>query len=302
MGGPRVEKEEDDARQALSESHGMVDLSRLAPEMYLSLEKGRQALRDVAYGILKDDRNGVAIGVVVSRTDVQWEKRPRATTTVVTKVKTDGAVKSRLRLRGDRIPAVDQPFASAPTVSRDFLNIFRGFYANIGNSHCVQVDISKACTQSDMLPPKGRMVARVPDFAGLRTAKSEWHIALTAKALLFESGIPSSNPEVASSRPKLRLEFVPDPRMFGIWLNRPLYGSHDAPLRWHLAITKAMIRHQFLPLHVDKCVFAKHAVSSNPDHPLSVHGRITAALISVHVDDVVYIGDPSHLAISKKNA
>ena len=101
-----------------------------------------------------------------------------------------------------------------------------------------------------MLHSRDRMAARVPDFGGLGTTAFHGHIAVSAKSMLFESGYSSSHPKFDGTKPKLRPKFVSGPKMYGIGLNRPLYGSHDAPLRWHLRITKAMIRHQFLPLHL----------------------------------------------------
>ena len=111
-------------RQNILDSNEMVDLSRLTPKIYLPLPAGRQALRDEIYGILRHDKDGIPVGEIVKKGDYKWEKVPWVMTTVVTKIKTDGSVKSRLCLRGDRIPTINQPFASAPTVSRDFLKIF----------------------------------------------------------------------------------------------------------------------------------------------------------------------------------
>lgn len=120
----------EDLKQTILDSHGIIDLSRLTPKVYLPLRKGRQALRDEIYGILRQDKNGVPIGELFRKGDAKWKGAHWVMTTVVTKIKTDGTAKCRLCLRGDRIPSVDQPFASAPTASRDFLKIFCGLYVN----------------------------------------------------------------------------------------------------------------------------------------------------------------------------
>ena len=212
-------------------------------------------------------------------------------TTVVTKIKTDGTVKSRLCLRGDRIPSIDQPFASAPTVSRDFLKVFCGLFVNLPHFSWTQVDISKAFTQADLFHARDRIVARVPDFVGINGYQFHGHIALSNKADLFEKGLQSSDPLYSKTKATICPGFKSLPHEYAIGLNRPLYGSHDAPLRWHLTITKALLRYKFLPLHVDKCVFACHIPADDANHPLAFHGKIVAALVLVHVDDIIFIGD-----------
>ena len=140
----------------------------------------------------------------------------------------------------------------------------------------------------------------MPYFVGLNGKNYQGHITTTHKSEIFENGLASTHPDFTNSKPRMCPNFVSMPHIFGIGLNRPLYGSHDAPLRWHLTITKAMIRHQFIPMHVDKCVFARHEPSADPGHPLSVNGQIVVALILVHVDDIIYIGDAARLKIFKK--
>lgn len=250
----------DDIKQTILDSHGIVDLSRLTPKMYLPLRQGRQALRDEVYGILRQDRNGVPIGEIFQRGDLKWGNVPWVMTTVVTKIKTDGTVKSRLCLRGDRTPSTDQPSASAPTVSRDFLKIFCGLYVNLKHFSWVQVDISKAFTESDLFREKDRIAARLPEFVGVNGRSFQGRIDLPNKADVFEKRVASDDPSFLQTKPIVCSNSQSFPNEYAIGLNRPLYGSHDAPLRWNLAITKALIRHKFLPLHVDKCFRMPYSV------------------------------------------
>lgn len=66
-----------------------------------------------------------------------------------------------------------------------------------------------------------------------------------------------------------------------------MYGSHDAPLIRTPTLAKAMIKYPPLPLNVGECVFAQHARVKNEARPLSAHGGILAAIIHVHVDDII---------------
>ena len=193
----KLEKKQDEGeqlRQTILDSHGIVDLSRLTPKIYLPLKAGRQALRDEIYGILRKDKSGVPVGEIFKKGDTRWKNVPWVMTTVVTKIKTDGTVKSRLCLRGDRIPTINQPFASAPTVSRDFLKIFCGLFVNFRKFSWVQVDISKAFTQSDLFNDKDRIAARLPDFIGINGRQYDGHVAISNKAELFEKGVRSEDP------------------------------------------------------------------------------------------------------------
>ena len=90
--------------------------------------------------------------------------------------------------------------------------------------------------------------------------------------------------------PVLRNGFKSSPNEYAVEMNRPLYGSHDAPLRWHLTIAKALVRYKFLPFHVDKCLFAFHIPAQDRAQPLSSRDVIIAALVLVHVGDIIFIG------------
>ena len=178
----------EDLKQSIADSHGMIGLSRLTPKVYPPLKQRSQALRDETYRVLRKDKNGAPIGELFRKGDAKWKQVPWVMATVVTKIKTDGTVKSRLCLRGDRIPSADQPFASAPTASRDFMEVFCGLYVNFEHFSRIQVDVSKAFTQSDLFNERGRIAARVPDFAGVNGYTFHGHIATSNKADQFEKG------------------------------------------------------------------------------------------------------------------
>ena len=110
------------------------------------------------------------------------------------------------------------------------------------HSQWAQVDISKAFAQSDLVHSRDRVSDRVPDFVGINDLKYAGHIAISNKSDVSESGLKIDDPEFSQFKPKIRPGFKAWPNVYAVGLNRPLYGSHDAPLRWHLAIAKALIR------------------------------------------------------------
>ena len=135
------------------------------------------------------------------------------------------------------------------------------------------------------------MEARAPDFAGINGRCYECHIDVSNKADVFESGLRRGDPNFPSTIPKKCTNSQTMPNAYHIGLNRPLYGSRESPPRWHLAVEKSLVRFKLTPLHVDKCVSARHAKAASAYRPLSVRGSMAVALILDHVGDIIPIGD-----------
>lgn len=173
-------------RRTILESRGTDGLFRLTRRIYLPLEDGRQSLRGEIFGILTKDRNGAPIDVLIKKGDVAWSRAPSVTTSVATKIKTSVTSPSRLCSRGDCIPSIDQPFAPAPTVSRDSHDIFPALFETAQHSHWAQVDIPNASTQSDLLRERDGVVSSAPDFVGADSLKCERRIPPTRKAGMFD--------------------------------------------------------------------------------------------------------------------
>ena len=57
-------------------------------------------------------------------------------------------------------------------------------------------------------------------------------------------------------------------------LNRPLYGSIDAPLRWYITIARALKNAGYEVFNSDRCVFAKHVSASPALHSFVMHGKL----------------------------
>ena len=73
-------------------------------------------------------------------------------------------------------------------------------------------------------------------------------------------------------------------------LNRPLYGSADAPLRWYITIARALKKAGYSVLNSDRCVFTNH-VSANPSRRSFVtHGKLIEDAILIHADDIIFAG------------
>ena len=138
----------------------VVDLPRLHPKAYLELSAGRESLRGGIAGLIAKDRNGIPAGTLLELGNEagKWNY-PLVHTTVVTNVKANGEITSRLCLRCDRIPQNNKHFASAPTVSNDFIRIFCCVFVNHLSFVWTQVDISKAFAQSDRLRDADKMIA-----------------------------------------------------------------------------------------------------------------------------------------------
>ena len=85
-------------------------------------------------------------------------------------------------------------------------------------------------------------------------------------------------------------------------MHRPLYGSHDAPLRWYITISKLMLKIGYAVLHVDKCVFAKHESIKEGEviEGFSCNRKKIRAIVLVHVDDIIFLGSVEERTIFQK--
>ena len=92
----------------------------------------------------------------------KWDY-PLVHTTMVTNIKANGKVKSRLWLRGDRIAQINKQFSSAPTVPKEPIRIFSCVFVNHQSFAWAQWDISKAFAHSDMLHDSDKMIAILPN-------------------------------------------------------------------------------------------------------------------------------------------
>ena len=104
----------------------------------------------------------------------------------------------------------------------------------------------------------------------------------------FANDHPSGSAKTEPFREHLKLP----PGKIGMLLNRPLYGSTDAPLRWYITIARALKKEGYEVMNSDRCVFTKHVKANSPSHSFVVHGNIAEAVILIHVDDIIYVGNP----------
>ena len=282
----------EDMQQTLLDQFGIIDLSRLPPKAYLQLSVGRESIRDELNGLTACDKQGIPVGTLIELrgSDKKW-RYPLVHTTMVTKIKANGKVKSRLCLRGDRIAQVNKQFPSAPTVSKEFIRIFCSIFVNHRSFVWMQVDISKAFTQSDLLHDSDKMIALLPSFIVSNGLPWQGWIA-TANDLKEVEGRARSTKEHREIPPLTIRKNDESFCKLGLLMHRPLYGSHDAPLRWYITISKLMITMGYAVLHVDKCVFAKHCSikEGEPIEGFSCHQKKIRAIVLVHVDDIIFLG------------
>ena len=216
----------------------------------------------------------------------RFTKLPNVRTTMVTKLKTNGVFKSRICLRGGTMPMIHQQLASAPTVRKEYLRLFCSAFVNISSMIWLQVDISKAFVQSDYLHPKDKVVDVLPEYIGLTGLAREGWIATNHKLPCYAKDRPEDGTKIESPHEHLN----PKTGEIGILLNRPLYGSADAPLRWYIAIDRALKKAGYEVLNIDRCVFAKYASAISPCHSFAMRVKLIEAAISIRADDIIFVG------------
>ena len=225
-------------KSVLFDQFGVVDLSRMPPRVFLTLAQARTSIREELRGILAKDNAGIPIGELIWLSDERFTKLPKVRTTMVTKLKANGVFKSRICLRGDTMPMIHQQFASAPTVRKEYLRLFCSLFVNISTMIWLQVDISKAFLQSDYLHPKDKVIALLPEYVGLTGLVWEGWLAVNHTLSSYAKDHPDDGKKVESFQENLTTKSD----KIGMLLNRPLYGSTDAPLRWYITITRALKR------------------------------------------------------------
>ena len=202
---------------------------------------------------------------------------------MVTKLKANGVFKSRICLRGDTMPMTHQQFASAPTVRGEYLRLFCSLLVNISTMIWLQVDISKAFSQSDYFHPKGKVIALLPEYVGLAGLAWEGWVDTNHTLQNYAKDHPDDGAKVES----LQENLVTRNEKIGMLLNRPLYGSTDAPLRWYITIARALKKAGYSVLNSDRCVFAKH-VNANPSgHSFAMRVKLIEAAILIRAEDII---------------
>ena len=86
------------------------------------------------------------------------------------------------------------------------------------------------------------------------------------------------------------LNIKPNRMMFLV--QRPVYGSRDAPLRWRLELSQSFRQGGYQQLRSDVCVFVRHrkrkeGESNIPNRP----SEILIGFIMVRVDDIIFVGN-----------
>ena len=181
---------------------------------------------------------------------------PRYATTLVVRQKGTGVIKSRLRLRDDKISIARRSFTSAPTADRFSVRMLLSRAANFSLA-IGSCDATQAFLQSDWLKP------------------SEQYLALPPPCIVL-------------SGPQWDGEILPHPPegftypTHASHCREPLYGSRCAPLRWFFAIAAIFKQWNWRCHKSDMCVFSRRSDS----------GRIIA-LAYLHMGDVLVAAVPS---------
>ena len=104
----------------------------MSPKRYLLNPAARSDIRTEIFGLLKPASGGApALGIVPYR-HLECAKLQRIRTMLVMRTKSAGRVKSRMCLMRHHESLIESSFISAPTASRDMLEILTGALAFSG--------------------------------------------------------------------------------------------------------------------------------------------------------------------------
>ena len=235
-------------KTVIQDTQDEYDPSRLPPRIFLHRAEARASIEKEIRDLLEIPSDGIPPIKIANRQSNEVKGLPYVRSTLIVRIKSTGVYKSRLCLRGDLVNERVGSFSSSPTTHRSSLRLVISCVVILGLSLSL-LGVSQAFLRSDALPPDSRCVVIVPEYIVLPAIKVD--------------------PALARNAPRSELVLL---------MNKPLYGSRTAPLRWWLKISQHMRQWGLRQHRLDICM---HTWRSDG----STMGTSIDLLIILHVGD-----------------
>ena len=224
------------------------DPSRLPPMIFPLRKEAREIIEKEIRDLLHIPADGIPPLKTMHRRSPEVRGIPIVRPTLTVRIKSTCVYKARLCLRGDLIDEKVGSFSSSPTKHRPSLRVAVSCIM-ISGWTLSMLDVTRAFRQSDPLPVAERCDVIVPPYISPQAVKAK-----------------ESYPETDND-----YEFV-------ILMNKPLYGSRTAPLRWWLKISQHMRQWCLRQHRLDICMYTWREYGS-------MQGIPSDLIIVLRVDD-----------------